>query len=601
MGLNLFMLSFRKKILLSDLILFLVFIALLFPFIERTVNYIVRTSLTRRTNEEIAKLETLSMPEELIDALAGDRVFMFFRVTLFDAEGRPIYDSHVITRHAEEDPEVEQAFAKGRSFLLRYSDYLGQSMAYVAVAFEAGGHKYVLRMGLPFTEIHALMQEFELSFILLGVSVLLLYGIMTWAVIYRLSLPIQQIIDAIRPYQEGKDEFIPRIEFKKEIQEKDEFGQLAKTLNSMNLRIQKQIDTLKQQRDETEAILESLGEGVIAIHPDERILFANRVACQILRIEQQKIEHQKLNALQGGRTELLKRCLALVRSALDQSQIVVENFLLEDPQKLYLNLIAAPLAHHRGIVLVLQDKSSDLKILEMGKDFVANASHELRTPLTILRGFAETLQDLPDLSQEILKEIAEKILKTTFRLETLVKSLLTLADLEGLSESQLHSMDLLLLAESCMQNLRAIHPQVQISLRRKIPQALVRGDVALLEMAIMNLLENAVRYSPAPAHISLTIDRIPEWVRLTIADRGIGIPEADLPHIFDRFYTIDKARSRKFGGTGLGLSIVKAIFQKHHGEITVTSQLGQGTTFILCLRPIERETLPPLDNRGASD
>ena len=579
------MLSFRKKVLLSDVILFLVFISLLFPFIERTAGYIVRTSLESRAWGEIKKLEGISTQEEMIELLSSNRSFVFFRVTLFDSRGDVIYDSHAPDEHQRvDDLEVKETLQRGKSFETRYSNYFGLSMAYVAIAFEGAGQDYVLRMGLPLTEIRALMVEFEISFIILGVAVLLLYGIVTWVIMYRLSLPIQHIIDVIRPYQEGKEEFIPRLEFGREIHEGDEFGKLAKTLNSMTARIQKQIDTLIQQRGETEAILESLGEGVIAVDSEERVLFVNRVASQMLHTEREALLHQKFGEIKGDRSDLAKNCIALIRTAFEQTKIVMETYPFEDKQKYYFHLIAAPLARHRGIVLVLQDKTSDYKVVEMGKDFVANASHELRTPLTIIRGFAETLQDLPNLSQETLKEITEKILKTSFRLETLVRSLLTLADIEGLAESQLLSVDLIFIADTCMHNLLASHPQVQIQLVRKVEHAPIQADTALLEMAIMNLLENAVRYSPSPVQISMTVDRSEERTSLTVSDRGIGISEADLPHIFDRFYTIDKARSRKFGGAGLGLSIVKAIVQKHHGELIVTSKLGQGTTFTILLR-----------------
>ena len=570
------MLSFRKKIFFGSLVLFFVFVVLLVPFVQQTVRYTVKNSLDRRVLSEIAGLRDLS-EEEMVARLKDGGRFLFSRVTLFDGAGQFLYDSIIPVTEAQrrESVEVDEALKTGYGFEERYATVFDSEMAYTAISFQATGKTYILRLGVPFGEIRHMMTDFELGFLTLGSLMLMLYGFATWMVINKLSLPIQQIIRAIKPYQEGKEEFIPYIE----VTEGGEFGNLAKTLNSMSARIKKQIDTLMQQRSETEAILESIGEGVIAVDAEERILFANRSACQVLGMAREN--RQKFRDLKVQRRELAQKCHTLIRHAFDQAEIVVETFVLNEGRKFYFDLIAAPLARHRGIVLVLQDKSSDHKILEMGRDFVANASHELRTPLTIIRGFAETLHDLPDLSQEMLKEISEKILKTSIRLEMLVKSLLTLADIEGFDEEQLQPVELIPIAETCVENLRISHPHARVAIHRKESSIFIRADLPLLEMAIMNLLENAVRYSPVPAHITLTIDVSGEWAQLAVADQGIGIPEADLPHIFDRFYTIDKARSRKFGGAGLGLSIVKAIVQKHRGEISVVSKLGKGTTFMI--------------------
>lgn len=575
------MLSFRKKILLGELILFLIFIALLAPFIERAVNYSVKRSLDRRVLAEIRKLRESSSENEMIAVLKEEREVVFFRITLFDGSGYFLYDSlfPVTEEQRKESIEIDQALKSGYGFQNRYATFFHQQMAYAASSFAMGGKTYILRIGIPFAKVRELMVEFEIAFLVLGMVLLLLYGIATWMIMNRFSLPVQNIIRMIKPYQEGREEFIPYLEVK----EGDEFGNLARTLNSMSSRIKKQIDSLVQQRSETEAILESLGEGVIAVDAEERILFANSSACQVLSTPRESLLKQKFREIKVQRRELAQKCQDLIRFAFDQAETVVETFVLNEARKFHFDLIAAPLARHRGIVLVIQDKSADHKVLEMGRDFVANASHELRTPLTIIRGFAETLHDLPNLSQEMLREIAEKILKTSIRLEVLVKSLLTLADIEGFNEDQLQPIELTPVVETCKENLVTAHSRVNVSIQQKTEQLLVCADLPLLEMALMNLLENAVRYSPVPAEITITIEKEGKWAQLSVADQGIGIPEADLPHIFDRFYTIDKARSRKFGGAGLGLSIVKAIIQKHRGEISVFSKLGQGTTFTIRL------------------
>lgn len=234
-------------------------------------------------------------------------------------------------------------------------------------------------------------------------------------------------------------------------------------------------------------------------------------------------------------------------------------------------------------LLMGQLDASHHKVLEMGKDFVSNASHELRTPITIIRGFAETLQDLPELSPEMLGDITEKIVRNCHRMDTLVRSLLTLADIENLSSARFHACELISLIEGCCHILLSLHPEVKITFEQNLENLTVPADRDLLELAVMNLLENAVKYSPAPASITITLSQKERETEFSIRDKGIGIPEGDLEHVFERFFTVNKAHSRRLGGAGLGLSIVKTIIEKHDGSISVCSKLGEGSTFRVLL------------------
>ncbi len=394
-----------------------------------------------------------------------------------------------------------------------------------------------------------------------GWFLFLLYGLVNWILIRRVSRPLQQIFDAITPYQE--EALLPRI-----VLNEGEFSKLASTLNSLNQRVQKQLDTAVNQQKETEGILDSLGEGVIAFDPTAKVTFANRVATQMLSVERGKTL---------GASGLEEKCHELVLQALQTAERTTESWTEKGLR--YLELTSAPLVHQSGAILVLQDKTADRKIVEMGKDFIANASHELRTPITVLRGFAETLSDFPKLSPKVLAEIATKIVRTSERLDKLIKSLLTLADIENVPESRFVPIELVSLAENCKHLLLTAHPEVRLVLATYAPQVYVRGDPDLVDLSLMNLLENAVRYSPAPAEISLSLQECEGGIALRVADRGIGIPPQDLPHIFGRFYTVDKARSRKSGGSGLGLSIVKTVVEKHGWSISATSEMHQGSVF----------------------
>jgi two-component system, OmpR family, phosphate regulon sensor histidine kinase PhoR len=270
--------------------------------------------------------------------------------------------------------------------------------------------------------------------------------------------------------------------------------------------------------------------------------------------------------------------------------ILTDSIFISDGKKLYLDLIAAPKPMQNGAILVLQDKSSHYKVLEMGKDFVANASHELRTPITIIRGFAETLHDLPELPREMVSDITEKIVRNCQRMDNLVKNLLTLADLENIPESRFQECDLVALMENCKHIVISIYEDAQIRIEKSREEISVDADPDILELAMINLMDNAAKYSNPPAQITIKIDQIGDEAQVVIADKGIGIPTEDIEHIFERFYTVNKAHSRRLGGAGLGLSIVKTIIEKHHGNISASSMLRQGTIFTIML-PIHRASI----------
>ncbi len=194
-----------------------------------------------------------------------------------------------------------------------------------------------------------------------------------------------------------------------------------------------------------------------------------------------------------------------------------------------------------------------------------------------------TLQDMPELPPEMISDMTEKIVRNCQRMESLVKNLLTLADIENIPETNFQSADLVLLIDNCKHLLLSVHPAVHFNFEKSSDKIMIHADADLLELAIINLLENAVKYSSAPAQITVSLEEQSQEVTIKISDKGIGIPPDDVDHIFERFYTVDKARSRRLGGAGLGLSIVKTIIQKHGGTIRATSTLQVGTTFIISL------------------
>jgi two-component system phosphate regulon sensor histidine kinase PhoR len=393
------------------------------------------------------------------------------------------------------------------------------------------------------------------------------------------------MISAIKPYEEGKVEHLPAIHLSKYTSARDDFKRLADTLNSLSNRVEAQIAALKHERNEKEAVLDSLIEGVIAVDDRGQVTFANHMAIKMLEIHEHQMVGAKLSDLQHEEFhDVLIACQ-------HQQEVLTFTCQLNELQKVYLDVVAVPMGRDRGAILVLQDKSLHYKALEMRKDFIANASHELKTPITIIKGFAETLQDMPHLSPQMVQEITSKIVRNCTRMEKLVKNLLKLADIENLPRSRQQRCRMSEVAETCKQMVESVYPTAQINIRKPMEEPYVLGDAELLELAVMNLMDNAAKYSKPPAQIVIIIEPVSaqEQLKIIVADKGMGIPKEDLEYIFQRFYTVNKAHSRQLGGSGLGLSIVETIIEKHFGKISVTSTLGEGTTFTILLPMNHRE------------
>jgi two-component system phosphate regulon sensor histidine kinase PhoR len=584
-------LSFRQKILISYILLFIVFLTLLFPFASESVRTIVYKTFKQRALDLISNSSKAKNLNDLIRDLNLEQQKLFFRVTLIKPDGEVLYDSFPKEEKFLRKPlpdEIVEALEGGTGYNEEFSPLMGQELIYVARAFTFDKQILVLRAAFPFKQFDELISDFELGFLSLGSIILLLFAILTWSIMHHLSKPIQRIIKLVKPYQDGLQDTIPKIYNDSHLNKQDDFGKLAVTLNSLSEKIQSHIDTLMMERKKQETILESLGEGIIAVDNNLNVTYANKIALELLDTKKETLLEHNFE-----KTEFSK-CGQLLSKCLDENIIRASSLKL--PQKMkYLELIAVPMQGEKGAVLVLQDKSTHYKMIEMGKDFVANASHELKTPITIIRGFAETLSDHPELPKEVFVEIIKKIVRNCERMETLVRNLLTLADIENLPRTRLQECNILELIENCKQIVLNVYGKAHIDvIRDKNSETHIIADQDLLELAIVNLLTNAAKYSHGPAVIIVELKQFDKkHIEISIKDKGIGIPKEDIEHIFNRFYTVDKAHSRKLGGSGLGLSITKTIIEKHKGKISVTSLIGEGTEFKVQL-PIELENIENL-------
>lgn len=575
------MLSFRQKIFFSYLLVFLALIAALFPFASQTVKQVANRALEDRASEIIEKIRKAADDDELVLLLKEQKATLFFRISVINNEKQVLYDSHVKESIREkkyqgspvEHPEVLEAFRSGEGSHVAVSSLLGQKLTYRAIAFNFHGKTYVLRIAFPYKYVMEVTDNFEIGFLSLAALVLLLFSLMTWIIIHHLTTPIQQIITAIKPYQEGIESSIPEIRLS--TIQANEFTKLAETLNSLSAKVRRHIDTLIFERREKELVLESLNEGIIALDNDLIITYANRMAFQLLGIKEM-VGH----SIQIIQQELLVRLLNECRKTSKMSTGNLE--IKRDGSTLYCDIVAMKM-EKRGALLVVQDKTSSHQMIEMRKNFISAASHELKTPITIIMGFAETLHDNPHLPEETMRQITEKMLSNCQRMNNLIKDLLILTDIKKIPERRLIECDLLELIEHCCRTLQELYPKVHITIQKRENQDyLVKIDPNLMQMAIFNLLENGVKYSIPPAQIEIEIDARKEEIHFSISDKGFGIPPNEIENIFLRFYRVE-GHPQKIEGSGLGLSIVETAIQKHYGSISVQSAEGEGTQFTVVL------------------
>jgi two-component system phosphate regulon sensor histidine kinase PhoR len=368
----------------------------------------------------------------------------------------------------------------------------------------------------------------------------------------------------------------------------DEIGELARALNAMGTSLQGQMSEIRQNEQRLRSMLDNMTSGVVLIEPDGKVNMYNRRAEELLGgTAGERVGRSYAEAKQP--IELLQ----LIRRALDEREPIRDELNVYFPEERILeaNLVPMKLSEEAepGVLLVLQDVTEIRRLERMRSEFVANVSHELKTPVAAVKGFAETLlagaMNDPETARSFLTIIQEE----SDRLNRLIGDILELAKIESrrapLQFSPIEAAPFLerlvemMLAEAARKNIR-IDWEAEEGL-------FFEADEDRLRQILLNLLQNGINYTPEGGRVHVRAEAVPaegdgeERVRITVSDTGIGIPKKDIPRIFERFYRVDKARSRSSGGTGLGLSIVKHLVELHHGAIRVESAVGVGSSFIM--------------------
>lgn len=499
------------------------------------------------------------------------------RITVITADGRVLADSQsdakTMENHADR-PEIQDALSKSEGRSIRRSVTLNRDLLYYAVRKDyPGGNPLVLRFALPVATVDDVLSSFRHRLWLSSFFILVIAGIVSLLLSRSFTHRVERLKEFSRRVAEGDFRPLPRDG------SGDALEALGLSLNRTAARLDRSIRTLTEERNLSSAILGSMVEGVAVVNGTERLVFANRGFAEILGLDVPPISGSALVEV-VRQTELIEA----VRRVLSgeprvESEIVTGTL----RQRFFAATVAAVRAQETtGAVVVLHDITELRKLERVRRDFVANVSHELRTPLTAIQGFAETLLGGAIDDPQNRGRFLEIILEHSRRLARLTEDLLMLSkmDAERL-ELEFSRIGVAQFIESCVETVqhRATERDLRISVN--MPQLLpdIAGDRRRLAEVLQNLLDNALQYTLSGGLIMVSAQAGEDEVVFTVSDTGIGIPRADQPRIFERFYRVDVARSREVGGTGLGLSIAKHLVDAHGGRIWVESEVGRGSQF----------------------
>jgi len=502
------------------------------------------------------------------------------RITIVDPKGVALSDSQhdpeTMENHANR-PEIMAAYLHGVGTSSRHSTTVNQDLCYVALRMTYhDGPGYILRLAVPLDTV-----ESAVAAVHWRIAWASLYAaLVALAIAYYFSKSFTQRIARLRTFAEGLGgaRYSPVILPPGD----DEMGALGRSLGTAAAQLRELVDRLSVESAQREAILASMVEGVLAVDGNLRITFAN--ASFTRAVGWPNLIPGRMQLVELVRSPELRELLTRVLSS---GESVKRRMQLPAADRIY-EVQAAPLASGaaRGAIAILHD-ITDLERLErVRRDFVANVSHELRTPLTAIRGYAETLLEGALEDQENNRRFLEIIKAHAIRLNNISSDLLALSELEsGKPRPEPEPVSVRGAVESAMRTLEAEARLRSVNLvAGRMDDARVLGDRIQLEQALVNLLDNAVKFNRPGGEARVEVTSTDGGrVRIILADTGIGIPHDDLPRIFERFYRVDKARSREVGGTGLGLSIVKHIVERANGSVSVESQLGKGSTFTVLL------------------
>jgi two-component system phosphate regulon sensor histidine kinase PhoR len=507
------------------------------------------------------------------------------RITIILPDGQVIGDSDeniAVMRDHSDRPEFKAAINEGLGKAVRFSNTVGKNMMYLAVPIKQDDKVLaVVRTSIPITVIDQELTKLYKRVLWAGIIIAVCTAVVSLFISKKLSRPIEQMKEMAKRFASG--DFSCSLS----MSSATEPAELANALNEMAKQLSDRIDTITEDKNQIHAILSSMIEGVMAVDAEGRIVSLNKAAADFLNIEQVQAVGRNIEEI--VRNPELQQFVQNTLQGKDLS-VAADVFVVNNGER-FLQLHGTSLTDSKsqgnGAVIVLHDITQIHRLEEVRRDFVANVSHELKTPITSIKGFVETLQEGALNKPQEAKRFLDIIARHADRLNAIVDDLLSLSRLEEDGEKRR------LLFESTY--LRpALVSAVELSKikaeKKNITVELVcdesiaaKINSALIEQAVLNLIDNAIKYSNDNSNVKISVQKQEKEILISVCDKGCGIEKQHLSRIFERFYVVDKSRSRKLGGTGLGLSIVNHISQVHGGCVTVESKVNEGSTFTIHL------------------
>jgi len=503
------------------------------------------------------------------------------RLTVIASDGRVLADSHEdpsrMDNHANRE-EVAKAAAEGVGFSTRFSNTVKREMKYCALSVsQTNGDTGFVRASLSLSVIDERLSRVR-GLVLLGAAIAALVALMLGvAFARRVTSRLGSMTEVAQMIAAG--DYSRRVLLHSH---EDEIGKLATAFNSMAEQMQGQIDRITQDRNTVEAILGSMVEGVVAVDRHEVVLHMNAVAGDILDVDAAAVIGRRI--WEAVRVNEVARALS---ACLSGEQVHgAQSRIMRGEEESVLDIRASPLTDGdgqlTGALVVFHDVTEMHRLELVRSEFVVNASHELKTPITAIRGFLDSLVEDRDMPVETRERFLRRASLQADRLSLLVTDLLRLSRFEaGVEVGPPARLDLRDVIRKSVAELQSVAAKKNIQLTAELgdDSLTVVGDEAALGLIVDNLIDNAIKYTPEGGHVDVRAEARDGSVLLEVADDGIGIDQANQDRIFERFYRVDKARSREAGGTGLGLAIAKHACSALKGELAVESELGAGSTF----------------------
>ncbi|MDD2904106.1 MAG: ATP-binding protein [Syntrophales bacterium] len=479
-------------------------------------------------------------------------------------------------------PEIQEALAGKEGVSTRFSFTLGHNRMYVAVPVKSQGKIIgVVRASLPMTSIGQALKAYYLQIVLGGLFIALLVALLSFYIARRLSDPLENLKRGALRFAQGD------LSRKLPIPRTDELASLAEVLNEMAGKLEDRINALIRQGQMQEAVLSSMIEGVLAIDAGQRLIALNRAGASLLGVNKEGALHRTVQEI--VQDSELRWFINRTLSAQDPIEGEVDLNKGEQILQAHGTSLRDPAGASLGVLIVLHDVTHLRRLEHVRRDFVANVSHELKTPITSIKGFMETLLAGAIREPENAENFLRIVARQTDRLNEIIDDLLSLSRIEKDAERGQIFLTTQRVKGVLAAAIEICTPKAQdrgIGVDLNCPEDLrARVNAPLLEQAVVNLVDNAIKYSEGNREVRVEAERTGPEVVIRVRDQGSGIPPEHLPRLFERFYRVDSGRSRQFGGTGLGLAIVKHIAQAHGGKVTVASTPGKGSVFSLHLLP----------------